>query len=689
MTAYTLVEQPLSKRISRKQCQIASLLGAGLVLLSVIFLRALQEQGSPLLPYDKEATPNRNINFTIPDRPDLFYVDLDRYPIEDHIVQLFAGSKEAIQAFAAHKLSQTPPEIWSPTTHTFGCDQLPPYPILRRIVQDHLNLNDSTSYFENQAGIDFSRPFAFLPFQKQPRLKKGDRVCVRVLVPFKDIGQDDPYKLFYRPYDKNHQEISYPWWDTMMTTLRNTHTDEILSLEMKPWSGHRLLRQRARDINQVNSQMPEWARLRDELLSEREKMHMYEAELVLPADEGEYELVSLLEFVEARYNFDFGPVTTYDPIRLPVIPTDRLVVKRKTNQPDEAVALKLLKQHMQLPLCTGSDHPGRWLPLPRNSTEKVSAVSRNNKYWAPYSCRYRPISYEEFNRCVSNKYVHGLDVYGDSNMRRSLKKFISHGQWCKDWHHHLTGSVVPDERKPTIHKREGYNSPQEYTFLVPEQTRSCYCEDFWEPYWNLDWFSGGARRFYLELQNSPAQSSKVGKTEWDQNRVRKENPTDKFKISSYKWDGLTYFNQPGWETGVGESREVSDVAVFSLGNWDSAFSTLEPYLRDVDRLIQQIKDHYDLNATLIVYRTPQYYCCRLDYDDRQRQVSGPKLDVFDAQVRKKFQDELGAVVWDTKILGETRTWNEKLESIDCSSNHVAADLIEVENQIFMNGLCNK
>jgi hypothetical protein len=39
-------------------------------------------------------------------------------------------------------------------------------------------------------------------------------------------------------------------------------------------------------------------------------------------------------------------------------------------------------------------------------------------------------------------------------------------------------------------------------------------------------------------------------------------------------------------------------------------------------------------------------------------------------------------------LGESKTWHEKNANIKCSSNHVPADEVEIENQILMNGLCN-
>jgi hypothetical protein len=234
----------------------------------------------------------------------------------------------------------------------------------------------------------------------------------------------------------------------------------------------------------------------------------------------------------------------------------------------------------------------------------------------------------------------------------------------------------------------GYNSPQEYKYFIPEQTRSCYCEDYTEPFWQPVWFDAGGRRVNVDMNNTIAQSKRLGHTEWDDPEIRKRNPRDAFKVSSYKWDGLTYLNNPPWQAAVDGNTVATDVAVFSLGNWDAAFLELEPYLRDVDRLILQIKTHYDLSKTRIVYRTPQFYCCRVDRSSRDRQVSGPRVDVFDAEVRHRFVSELNATVWDTRILGESKTWEEKLESINCPSNHVAADIVDIENQIFMNSLCN-
>jgi hypothetical protein len=194
-----------------------------------------------------------------------------------------------------------------------------------------------------------------------------------------------------------------------------------------------------------------------------------------------------------------------------------------------------------------------------------------------------------------------------------------------------------------------------------------------------------ARRSNLIYGNSEEQAKLLGKTEWDDNTTTK---TDSFPVSSYKWDGLTYLNIPGWQDAVPSSPPQADIAIFSLGNWDAAFGELEPFIRDVDYLIRQIKQHYDLTKTKIIYRTAQYYCCRIDVSGRTRQISGPRLDIFESETIRMFKEQLQADIWDTYSLAESKTFDEKMVAITCSSNHVPADQVEIENQVLMNGLCN-
>lgn len=726
MTAYSLLEEVVPvKKPNTKRWHLGILfLGSIAIVSGIILVQRSRHQDDAVLDKPPEeiinTVPVRSINFTIPSQDELYFLDLDKYPVEDSMLKLFAGTNESIRTVVIDKLSNhkkdanwTDKWLIQPNQHMIGentlaCDQQQlPYPILRRMVSDYTPLqNPDDLYDVETADLDFSKPFVVLPFSKQPRLKQGQKVCVRVVVPYQNIAGNDTYHYLYRPYDHNNERISSPWWDTMMTTLQNINTNATLPIALEPWSGHAALRRNARELNHVNDQIPEWSRLREDEIYEREKMHVYEATVTLPSD-GTYVLQSLLEFVEGRYNFEFGPVTSYKPVDLPIYPAgSREIRVGEHRRNSSSTEVKLLKEHLSLPLCKGSANAGRWLPWPRlNSTEYafkedlhgIAGLTRDGKYWAPYQCRYRHISYEQFNRCAANKYPRGMDLYGDSNIRRSVKKFVSHGQWCKNWEQHINSPLLPQDQAPIVNQslvkrqEEGYNSPEEYRYINPSQTRSCYCEDYSEEYWKQEWFNGNARRFDLQYTNSVAQSLALGLTEWD------EKPTDNITylhthdvvpISSYKWDGLTYLNSPTWDTAVPTSSKPVDIAIFSLGNWDAAFARLEPFLNDVEILIRQIKEHYDLSKTRIIYRTAQYYCCRVDTSGRTRQVSGPRMDAFDKEVQLKFRLELNAEIWDTYTLGESKPWDEKITSITCPSNHVPADQVEIENQVLMNGLCN-
>ncbi|OBZ81646.1 hypothetical protein A0J61_10304, partial [Choanephora cucurbitarum] len=457
MTAYTLLEQPSRRNLPKRQWQI--LIVAVSALLVVLFLASLykgQEEAetkpsskhdsTPLshTPLDTTQPPLRSISFNLSSSNQTHYIDLDRYPLEDQLVQLFGN--QTILPSLQHILEGSKND-WLNNKQQADCAQYPlPYPLLRQITQDYLpSLQDQDDFFN--VPVKLTQPFVLLPHPN--KWLTGQSICIRVVVPYQNKSQDDPYRLMYRPYDQNHQQLTSPWWDTMMTYLVDRHNASI-PIHMQPWTGHRILRERARQLNHADPQLPEWARLRADLIYERERLHIYEATVSLKP--GQWQFKGLLEFVEGRYNFEFGPVTPYEPLDLPVLPKghDRWqIVEQAPIESD----LDAWMAHKRLPLCQGMHHPGRWLPLPQNLTQSERqqvAVLRNNKYWAPFTCRYRYLSYEAFNRCASNRYAEGMDLYGDSNMRRSIKKFLSHGQWCKDWDKHVTHPLLPDELKPVV-----------------------------------------------------------------------------------------------------------------------------------------------------------------------------------------------------------------------------------------------
>ncbi|EPB89707.1 hypothetical protein HMPREF1544_03507 [Mucor circinelloides 1006PhL] len=738
MTVYTLLEeQAVQKKPSyKKWCIVGVSLTAVAVAGYLIFSYQHNKSDQDAVPELNTTIPARSINFTVPTQEQLYFVDLDKYTIEDNLIQTFQkNTVDHIKRITIEKLLQLHyknqtamawKDRWlSHSTDTekslFSCDNQPlPYPILRHLAKEYFPIQNADGFYDDDdneggTGFNYTSPTLILPFAKQPKLVQGQELCIRIIVPYRNVGKDDIHRLLYRPYPQNNAQLTSPWWDTMMTTLTDKSTNASIPIHMQPWREHRNLRLRARDLNHVNNQIPEWTRLREDELYERERTHIYEAQINLP-HQGSWELSSILEFVEARYNFEYGPVSPYTPIQIPVFPTglEYINITANTQKQKQPIGdLEILKQHLSLPLCKGFNNPGRWLPFPKNSSQlsddalaQVSGLTRDGKYWAPYSCRLRHLSYEQFNRCASKKYARGINLYGDSNIRRSIKKFLSHGQWCKNWEQHITSPLLPDNEKPIINssfmvRRDepakpvddgSYASPRDYRYTEESQTRSCYCEDFSENHWDRAWFDPMARRFDLVYSNNEAESKALGITEWDDKPANGSTAAtvhnDSFRVSSYKWDGLTYLNIPNWDEAVPTSPREVDVAIFSLGNWDAAFAELEPFLRDVDRLIRQIKDFYDLTKTKIIYRTAQYYCCRIDVSGRTRQVSGPRMESFEQEVQARFKNELKADIWDTYTLGESRTWDEKIIGITCPSNHVPADQVDIENQILMNGLCN-
>ncbi|KAI7899261.1 uncharacterized protein BX663DRAFT_522002 [Cokeromyces recurvatus] len=738
MTAYTLLGKPetAKQHLIRKYWRHIT---AAFVIITIISTTVIiyYVKNDIQLESDNEVIglPERYINFSLPTQSEPFCLDLNKYPIEDNILQVFPLARNDIQKATEHRLLKQHNKVlnnvswaqtWlikpSDTNLDLSCNQLPlPYPILRHMAKDYFPVNDADDFYED-TDIPFlsqNKPFVLLPYYDDDNKPLLDiDLCIRVIVPFQNVGGDDPiHQSLYRPYPKNNADLTSPWWDTFLMHLTDPTTNTTNSIQLEPWRGHHTLRQQARKLRNISPGLPEWAKLREDEIYERPRTHIYEANVRLTKG---WQLSCLLEFVEARYNFEYGPVTPYQPINLPIFPAIINQVGDTHDSINKNIdLLDELKHHLSLPLCKGFDHPGRWLRFPtfphqhflvNNSLAELKSqllgLTRDNTYWAPYDCHYRHISYEQFNRCAAQKYPRGLNLFGDSNIRRSIKKFLSQGHWCQGWEKHLKGPLIEDNQRPTIidsfsttpsiERRQlvndpnQYESPQEYRFSIDEQTRSCFCEDYSEPYWDKRWFDPVVRRFDMVYRNSERQTRLLGVTEWDTTNNSQKGAIindDSWRVSSYKWDGLTFLNSPNWDTAVPSSPANADIAIFSLNNWDAAFGELEPYLRDLDHLIYQIKQHYD-KGTRIIYRTGQYYCCRVDHSDRTRQVSGPRMDVFEKLTQQKFVQELNADIWNTYRLGEAKSWEEKIVAIGCPSNHVPADQVEIENQVLMNGLCN-
>lgn len=145
--------------------------------------------------------------------------------------------------------------------------------------------------------------------------------------------------------------------------------------------------------------------------------------------------------VNYEWNYEKHQDISWDPV-----PLKFLVAKEN----EKAASLDITvssgfdltaKSYAKLPFCIGGDHPGRWINvtdgiLPPNDPHGDSLThykDEEGRIWLPYNCRYRPLSYSYFSRCLA-KHHPSLHIWADSHMRRSLKAISTGGAWCNTWY---------------------------------------------------------------------------------------------------------------------------------------------------------------------------------------------------------------------------------------------------------------
>ncbi|KAH8547537.1 hypothetical protein BGW37DRAFT_510384 [Umbelopsis sp. PMI_123] len=566
------------------------------------------------------------------------------------------------------------------------------YSTLKQLIESELGPDRSSPPIDDTVQSNYMILPQFTPNQTVT-LQQGQSYCIRLVI--------FPPKLnplvahTFVPIDGS------PWDSIMMTLVRQSDHNTTFPVPLRLWNGHSIIFEA--NPNNLDSNAND---ISPHQLVDRKSLHIYEAEVKLQ-DEGRYSLETRLEYTHAMWNFEYQPVVSYQPELI------------KTPRGWSLTVVGSQKDHFDLPLCTRGDHPGRWLnikdfPLDRQQKISPNAVDFKGNFWAPYECQYRYIPYEDFNQCLAKKYPL-IHWFGDSNSRRSLKKIMTDGTWCSD-----SQAIQSNE---TIR-------------------RACHCEDYEEPTWNYTLFDTHARAGRL-VKTAFANAS----VEWGKDSSKNES-----EIWFYKWDGLTDLNEPSWEelfkeypppsdmTGYipglkvdetwieryGKEVEVQavrrlpppfpmmrthhgkksrrDLAVLrkrwyltlappqliiiNLGNWDVSRMPYNEFQAAVQKMINYVKQRYIPYKTAVLYRTPQYFCCRVDTSERQRKFSTLRMEAYDRYARQMLTKHVGAKVWDVYALGESRSWDDKQAVVDCPSNHAPSDVVSLENQILMNSLCN-
>ncbi|KAJ1933379.1 hypothetical protein GGF37_006751, partial [Kickxella alabastrina] len=162
------------------------------------------------------------------------------------------------------------------------------------------------------------------------------------------------------------------------------------------------------------------------------------------------------------------------------------------------------------------------------------------------------------------------------------------------------------------------------------------------------------------------------------------------------WDGLTSRNNPPWpsffDKGIATHYGKPNVAIFGFVNWDAAFETHEFFVGEVNRLIDRVASGYP-NSTEIIIRTGQYYCCTSDMDKfwvrrysqlRNRNYSNYVIDLF----RQRLGASRKVSLWDVALVSERRPIEARNDVQKCAANHVRSEIVEIENQVLMNAMCN-
>ncbi|PIA15566.1 hypothetical protein COEREDRAFT_81894 [Coemansia reversa NRRL 1564] len=378
--------------------------------------------------------------------------------------------------------------------------------------------------------------------------------------------------------------------------------------------------------------------------------HVYEADVVL-RDVDVYIPEGYIEFRNGQWNAE-GNAT------LPLLIPEKIFIAEelKVNVADvDGTSKYSLQRYMELPLCRSMDMEGRWIQkevLPFHRV-LVPAADNHGRVWLPYHCRLRRIAYAEFGKCLVQRHPM-LHWFGDSNTRRALKKITSLGEWC-----------ARSEEK---------------------DQRFCMCEDYLQPF---NRFNEHSREVFIDMDPVAGGIMPSG---WFYPTIA---PANKSRIIAFKMEGVTHINIPPWQErfnlGITQKYGTPNTVIISLVNWDMAMSTMAAFAIELDKLIEHISKSYP-NSTELIIRTGQYFSGPTDQSPTKRKFSRMRGILMNKYVENAFKLKFGhsrAIrVWDVAAIAERRPIIARKEASMCISNHARAEMVEIENQILFNGLCN-
>lgn len=482
------------------------------------------------------------------------------------------------------------------------------------------------------------QPYVILPglinSNKTLEIEAGQRICIRVVVPQQSTAGSEMQRVngvreWFQPLAG-----SSGLWDSILLDAVGKHAGVSVPVRLEP-------------IKHVN-------------MLDRLATHIYEGELQL-FDQDIFKLVGAVEYREARWNYELsvGNSIPYEPEEIDIPKGFDIDVRVPYS------SIYHLSNYLSLSLCKRADEPGRWVltsELPF-SHQRHGLKVVGDRVWLPYQCRLKAYSYSRLFQCLDANRPFSpdrMDTYtihwfGDTNSRRALKKITSLGKWCTGRGVSSRPQCQCDDSGEVFPRFTGQNSVRDTLFYLNDE-------------------DGGWSMLENGLAKQRAMSSPLT------------------RIYYHRWEGLSKYNWINWQS-VFTSRNVTlypqaDMVVISLGTMDASFTPFLEYTRSLDQLIAHLKTfYYDRH---IILRTPQYSCCHAPGGTPLRRMQRDRNRLFGEYTRRLFKHHFGSLVhmWDVSQLVERLPHEARKRVTKCNLSSVPADIVDAENQLLINSLCN-
>ncbi|KAJ2550863.1 hypothetical protein EV175_003906 [Coemansia sp. RSA 1933] len=460
----------------------------------------------------------------------------------------------------------------------------------------------------------------------------GQPVCVRVVVPPVETGEGFAVERYQPP--AGHAGL----WDSMLVDAVGAATGVSAAVAMTAVAHMRM--------------------------AERRAVHVYEGDVRL-YDADSYAVGGVVEFRDAQWNYE--PPTPVperlEPEQIQVAAGTLIRVNVPPSSPYHP------SKYAALPACINADAPGRWVATGAARARGATGLpTYSGRVWLPYTCRLQGYTYNEFLRCLdsgrplaSNSSAGGgayaIHWFGDTSTRRALKKITSLGDWC------ATGSVASNQQR-------------------------CQCDDSGEVFAR---FTGqnSVRNTLIELNDEDGGWS----VRENGNARHRERSAPLARIYYHRWEGLTSYNGASdWRRALAPEElhayPRADLVVIALGTLDAALTPFLEYTQQLDDLVALLKKSYA--GRHIVLRSPQFACCRLPAGKPLRRFQKDRNRLFGDYAARLFAQHFGPLVhfWDVARIAEALPAAARRKTAACPVGDVPAALVEVENHLLANSLCN-